>query len=128
MCIYVYKNNKNVQKYLQICHWVLVMFCILFHWPIRGSELYKYVSLLTINHLSYYTLFRYPSWSHFHNPPRHRSINLFLNGYQNFWIETEEYSFEEKLVQDLAVSTDIIGHIYQCPLQCVFYVSIINYI
>uniref|UniRef100_A0A803W762 Ryanodine receptor 3 n=1 Tax=Ficedula albicollis TaxID=59894 RepID=A0A803W762_FICAL len=38
-----------------------------------------------------------------YNLPRHRSINLFLNGYQNFWIETEEYSFEEKLVQDLAV-------------------------
>lgn len=42
-------------------------------------------------------------------PPllRHRSINLFLNGYQRLWIETEEYSFEEKLVQDLAVSTGL---------------------
>uniref|UniRef100_W5N4D0 Ryanodine receptor 3 n=1 Tax=Lepisosteus oculatus TaxID=7918 RepID=W5N4D0_LEPOC len=37
-----------------------------------------------------------------YNLPRHRSINLFLQGYQRFWIETEEYSFEEKLVQDLA--------------------------
>uniref|UniRef100_A0A7M4FM49 Ryanodine receptor 3 n=1 Tax=Crocodylus porosus TaxID=8502 RepID=A0A7M4FM49_CROPO len=37
-----------------------------------------------------------------YNLPRHRSINLFLHGYQNYWIETEEYSFEEKLVQDLA--------------------------
>ncbi|MEQ2262380.1 hypothetical protein XENORESO_009240, partial [Xenotaenia resolanae] len=33
---------------------------------------------------------------------RHRSINLFLLAYQSIWIETEEYSFEEKLVQDLA--------------------------
>uniref|UniRef100_A0A8C3VGZ6 Ryanodine receptor 3 n=1 Tax=Catharus ustulatus TaxID=91951 RepID=A0A8C3VGZ6_CATUS len=41
-----------------------------------------------------------------YNLPRHRSINLFLNGYQNFWIETEEYSFEEKLVQDLAVNEE----------------------
>ncbi|KAK6307192.1 hypothetical protein J4Q44_G00223400 [Coregonus suidteri] len=32
----------------------------------------------------------------------HRSINLFLLGYQRIWIETETYSFEEKLVQDLA--------------------------
>uniref|UniRef100_A0A8I3Q8P6 Ryanodine receptor 3 n=1 Tax=Canis lupus familiaris TaxID=9615 RepID=A0A8I3Q8P6_CANLF len=39
-----------------------------------------------------------------YNLPRHRSINLFLHGYQRFWIETEEYSFEEKLVQDLAKS------------------------
>ncbi|ETE72239.1 Ryanodine receptor 3, partial [Ophiophagus hannah] len=37
-----------------------------------------------------------------YNLPRHRSINLFLHGYQKYWIETEEYSFEEKLVQDLA--------------------------
>uniref|UniRef100_A0A670JW45 Ryanodine receptor 3 n=1 Tax=Podarcis muralis TaxID=64176 RepID=A0A670JW45_PODMU len=42
-----------------------------------------------------------------YNLPRHRSINLFLHGYQKYWIETEEYSFEEKLVQDLAVSTDM---------------------
>uniref|UniRef100_A0A673MWT3 Ryanodine receptor 3 n=1 Tax=Sinocyclocheilus rhinocerous TaxID=307959 RepID=A0A673MWT3_9TELE len=33
---------------------------------------------------------------------RHRSINLFLTGYQRLWIEAEMYSFEEKLVQDLA--------------------------
>ncbi|XP_076834093.1 ryanodine receptor 3 isoform X3 [Brachyhypopomus gauderio] len=37
-----------------------------------------------------------------YNLPRHRSINLFLMGYQRIWIETETYSFEEKLVQDLA--------------------------
>uniref|UniRef100_A0A8C3CQQ7 Ryanodine receptor 3 n=1 Tax=Cairina moschata TaxID=8855 RepID=A0A8C3CQQ7_CAIMO len=41
-----------------------------------------------------------------YNLPRHRSINLFLHGYQNYWIETEEYSFEEKLVQDLAVNEE----------------------
>uniref|UniRef100_A0A663MMJ5 Ryanodine receptor 3 n=1 Tax=Athene cunicularia TaxID=194338 RepID=A0A663MMJ5_ATHCN len=41
-----------------------------------------------------------------YNLPRHRSINLFLHGYQNYWIETEEYSFEEKLVQDLAVKEE----------------------
>ncbi|OPJ83098.1 ryanodine receptor 3 isoform C [Patagioenas fasciata monilis] len=42
-----------------------------------------------------------------YNLPRHRSINLFLHGYQNYWIETEEYSFEEKLVQDLATPPKI---------------------
>lgn len=46
--------------------------------------------------------------------PRHRSINLFLLAYQRIWIETEEYSFEEKLVQDLAVSTCVAPP--QCPL------------
>ncbi|XP_056620483.1 ryanodine receptor 3 [Triplophysa dalaica] len=43
-----------------------------------------------------------------YNLPRHRSINLFLNGYQRLWIETEEYSFEEKLVQDLAKTPMIV--------------------
>ncbi|XP_030626784.1 ryanodine receptor 3 [Chanos chanos] len=42
-----------------------------------------------------------------YNLPRHRSINLFLMGYQRLWIEAEEYSFEEKLVQDLAVSIGV---------------------
>ncbi|KFO32898.1 Ryanodine receptor 3 [Fukomys damarensis] len=42
-----------------------------------------------------------------YNLPRHRSINLFLHGYQRFWIETEAYSFEEKLVQDLAKSPKV---------------------
>lgn len=37
--------------------------------------------------------------------PRHRAINLFIPAYERLWIEAEEYSFEEKLVQDLAVST-----------------------
>uniref|UniRef100_A0A4W5R0V7 Ryanodine receptor 3 n=1 Tax=Hucho hucho TaxID=62062 RepID=A0A4W5R0V7_9TELE len=38
-----------------------------------------------------------------YNLPRHRSINLFVLGYVRLWIETEEYSFEERLVQDLAI-------------------------
>ncbi|XP_028972792.2 ryanodine receptor 3 isoform X1 [Esox lucius] len=37
-----------------------------------------------------------------YNLPRHRSINLFMLGYQRLWIEAEDYSFEERLVQDLA--------------------------
>uniref|UniRef100_A0A4W5NQE2 Ryanodine receptor 3 n=1 Tax=Hucho hucho TaxID=62062 RepID=A0A4W5NQE2_9TELE len=42
-----------------------------------------------------------------YNLPRHRSINLFLLGYQRIWIETETYSFEEKLVQDLATQLKV---------------------
>uniref|UniRef100_A0A3Q1KBE6 Uncharacterized protein n=1 Tax=Anabas testudineus TaxID=64144 RepID=A0A3Q1KBE6_ANATE len=38
-----------------------------------------------------------------YNLPRHRAINLFIPAYQRLWIEAEEYSFEEKLVQDLAI-------------------------
>uniref|UniRef100_A0A3Q3WQW7 Uncharacterized protein n=2 Tax=Mola mola TaxID=94237 RepID=A0A3Q3WQW7_MOLML len=37
-----------------------------------------------------------------YNLPRHRAINFFIPAYQRLWIEAVEYSFEEKLVQDLA--------------------------
>jgi hypothetical protein len=34
---------------------------------------------------------------------RHRAVNLFLQGYEKSWIETEEHYFEDKLIEDLAV-------------------------
>ncbi|XP_074531886.1 ryanodine receptor 2 [Halichoeres trimaculatus] len=37
-----------------------------------------------------------------YNLPRHRAVNLFLQGYNKSWISAEEHSFEEKLVEDLA--------------------------
>ncbi|CAN8203839.1 unnamed protein product [Coccothraustes coccothraustes] len=37
-----------------------------------------------------------------YNLPRHRAVNLFLQGYDKSWIETEEHYFEDKLVEDLA--------------------------
>ncbi|KAF6731692.1 Ryanodine receptor 3 [Oryzias melastigma] len=54
-----------------------------------------------------------------YNLPRHRSINLFLQAYQRIWIETEEYSFEEKLVQDLAVSICVLPHVSVIRELCV---------
>lgn len=35
---------------------------------------------------------------------RHRAVNLFLQGYEKSWIEAEEPYFEDKLIDDLAVS------------------------
>uniref|UniRef100_A0A3Q3G7S4 Ryanodine receptor 2b (cardiac) n=1 Tax=Labrus bergylta TaxID=56723 RepID=A0A3Q3G7S4_9LABR len=39
-----------------------------------------------------------------YNLPRHRAVNLFIQGYNKSWISAEDLSFEEKLVEDLAVS------------------------
>uniref|UniRef100_A0A671YWR5 Ryanodine receptor 2 n=1 Tax=Sparus aurata TaxID=8175 RepID=A0A671YWR5_SPAAU len=39
-----------------------------------------------------------------YNLPRHRAVNLFLQGYNKSWISAEDHSFEETLVEDLAVS------------------------
>lgn len=38
---------------------------------------------------------------------RHRAVNLFLQGYNKTWVSTEDHSFEEKLVEDLAVSAKV---------------------
>uniref|UniRef100_A0A8C9RP23 Ryanodine receptor 2 n=1 Tax=Scleropages formosus TaxID=113540 RepID=A0A8C9RP23_SCLFO len=37
-----------------------------------------------------------------YNLPRHRAVNLFLQGYLKSWIEAEEHYFEDKLIEDLA--------------------------
>ncbi|XP_070398109.1 ryanodine receptor 2 isoform X1 [Nothobranchius furzeri] len=37
-----------------------------------------------------------------YNLPRHRAVNLFLQGYSKSWISTENHNFEEVLVEDLA--------------------------
>ncbi|XP_078017038.1 ryanodine receptor 2 [Epinephelus lanceolatus] len=39
-----------------------------------------------------------------YNLPRHRAVNLFIQGYNKLWVSAEDNSFEEKLVEDLAVS------------------------
>ncbi|MEQ2180924.1 hypothetical protein GOODEAATRI_006242, partial [Goodea atripinnis] len=46
---------------------------------------------------------------------RHRAINFFIPAFERLWIEAEEYSFEEKLVQDLAVSTGLILPVRNMP-------------
>ncbi|KAL7383245.1 hypothetical protein ABVT39_007231, partial [Epinephelus coioides] len=37
-----------------------------------------------------------------YNLPRHRAVNLFIQGYNKLWVSAEDNSFEEKLVEDLA--------------------------
>nr|XP_046257248.1 ryanodine receptor 2 isoform X2 [Scatophagus argus] len=37
-----------------------------------------------------------------YNLPRHRAVNLFLQGYNKSWISAEDHIFEEQLVEDLA--------------------------
>uniref|UniRef100_A0A3B3RB91 Ryanodine receptor 2 n=1 Tax=Paramormyrops kingsleyae TaxID=1676925 RepID=A0A3B3RB91_9TELE len=41
-----------------------------------------------------------------YNLPRHRAVNLFLQGYAKSWIEAEEHYFEDKLIEDLAKPGD----------------------
>lgn len=38
------------------------------------------------------------------SPTRHRATNMFLDAYKRNWLETEGYSFEDKMIDDLSVS------------------------
>ncbi|XP_066532570.1 ryanodine receptor 3 [Hoplias malabaricus] len=69
--------------------------------PLRNKKLEKQKLLSKQRKRAVVACFR---MAPLYNLPRHRSINLFLTGYQKLWIIAEEYSFEEKLVQDLAKS------------------------
>ncbi|KAI1903502.1 hypothetical protein AGOR_G00027850 [Albula goreensis] len=37
-----------------------------------------------------------------YNIPRHRASNMFLDGYKRNWIQTEGYSFEDRMIDDLS--------------------------
>uniref|UniRef100_A0A9J8AYF0 Ryanodine receptor 1a (skeletal) n=1 Tax=Cyprinus carpio carpio TaxID=630221 RepID=A0A9J8AYF0_CYPCA len=37
-----------------------------------------------------------------YNLPRHRACNMFLDGYKRNWIQTEGYSFEDRMIDDLS--------------------------
>ncbi|CAL8363589.1 unnamed protein product [Merluccius merluccius] len=37
-----------------------------------------------------------------YNIPRHRGSNMFLDGYKRNWLQTEGYSFEDKMIDDLS--------------------------
>nr|XP_015196138.1 PREDICTED: ryanodine receptor 1 [Lepisosteus oculatus] len=41
-----------------------------------------------------------------YNLPRHRASNMFLEGFKRTWIETEGYSFEDRMIDDLSKSME----------------------
>uniref|UniRef100_A0A673K9V6 Ryanodine receptor 2-like n=1 Tax=Sinocyclocheilus rhinocerous TaxID=307959 RepID=A0A673K9V6_9TELE len=51
-----------------------------------------------------------------YNLPRHRAVNLFLQGYERVWLKAERDSPEDRLIEDLAVSVFLIGCVPQ--LSC----------
>uniref|UniRef100_A0A8C7LAT0 Ryanodine receptor 1 n=1 Tax=Oncorhynchus kisutch TaxID=8019 RepID=A0A8C7LAT0_ONCKI len=46
-----------------------------------------------------------------YNLPRHRASNMFLEGYKCNWIHTEGYSFEDRMIDDLSVSSACLTHL-----------------
>ncbi|KAM4640861.1 ryanodine receptor 1 [Discoglossus pictus] len=41
-----------------------------------------------------------------YNLPRHRACNMFLEGYKQAWIVSEEHDFEDRMIDDLAKSSE----------------------
>ena len=72
--------------------------------------------LLFLPPLSLSSSIPFSSFSSLSLLPRHRAVNLFLQGYAKFWISADDHSFEEKLVEDLAVSENLSAFFLQ-PLQ-----------
>lgn len=52
---------------------------------------------------------------------RHRVTNMFLDAYKRNWLETEGYSFEDKMIDDLSVSYTFIN--VSSLAYCLFFIQ-----
>ncbi|KAJ3590256.1 hypothetical protein NHX12_008210, partial [Muraenolepis orangiensis] len=52
-----------------------------------------------------------------YNIPRHRGSNMFLDGYKRNWLQTEGYSFEDKMIDDLSKRLNWMLITCICPMQ-----------
>uniref|UniRef100_A0A8C3ASD1 Ryanodine receptor 2 n=1 Tax=Cyclopterus lumpus TaxID=8103 RepID=A0A8C3ASD1_CYCLU len=91
---------KTVERVLEIAH-------VLFHLeqvehPQRSKKAVWHKLLSKQRKRAVVACFR---MAPLYNLPRHRAVNLFLQGYEKSWIEAEEHYFEDKLIEDLAVSS-----------------------
>ncbi|XP_063077897.1 ryanodine receptor 2 [Engraulis encrasicolus] len=89
--------EKTVERVLEIAH-------VLFHLdqvehPQRSKKAVWHKLLSKQRKRAVVACFR---MAPLYNLPRHRAVNLFLQGYLWSWIETEEHYFEDKLIEDLA--------------------------
>ena len=51
-----------------------------------------------------------PTWLFYHLPT-HRACNMFLESYKAAWILMEDYSFEDRMIDDLSVSWGLPGSV-----------------
>ncbi|XP_061561261.1 ryanodine receptor 2 isoform X2 [Phycodurus eques] len=91
--------EKNVERVLDIAH-------VLFHLdqvehPQHSKKAVWHKLLSKQRKRAVVACFR---MAPLYNLPRHRAVNLFLQGYEKSWIEAEEHFFEDKLIEDLAKS------------------------
>ncbi|XP_015234788.1 PREDICTED: ryanodine receptor 2 [Cyprinodon variegatus] len=92
-----YDPEKTVKRVLDIAH-------VLFHLdqvehPQRSKKAVWHKLLSKQRKRAVVACFR---MAPLYNLPRHRAVNLFLQGYEKSWIEAEEHYFEDKLIEDLA--------------------------
>ncbi|KAM8837244.1 ryanodine receptor 2 isoform 8-T9 [Spinachia spinachia] len=92
---------KTVERVLEIAH-------VLFHLdqvehPQRSKKAVWHKLLSKQRKRAVVACFR---MAPLYNLPRHRAVNLFLQGYEKSWIEAEEHYFEDKLIEDLAKPGD----------------------
>ncbi|XP_061912384.1 ryanodine receptor 2 isoform X3 [Entelurus aequoreus] len=101
-CNYTSDPEKTVERVLNIAH-------VLFHLdqvehPQRSKKAVWHKLLSKQRKRAVVACFR---MAPLYNLPRHRAVNLFLQGYEKSWIEAEEHFFEDKLIEDLAKSSEL---------------------
>ncbi|XP_054615531.1 ryanodine receptor 2 isoform X15 [Dunckerocampus dactyliophorus] len=100
-CDYTSDPERTVERVLNIAH-------VLFHLdqvehPQRSKKAVWHKLLSKQRKRAVVACFR---MAPLYNLPRHRAVNLFLQGYEKSWIEAEEHFFEDKLIEDLAKSSE----------------------
>ncbi|XP_061823091.1 ryanodine receptor 2 isoform X7 [Nerophis lumbriciformis] len=101
-CNYTSDPERTVERVLNIAH-------VLFHLdqvehPQRSKKAVWHKLLSKQRKRAVVACFR---MAPLYNLPRHRAVNLFLQGYEKSWIEAEEHFFEDKLIEDLAKSSEL---------------------
>uniref|UniRef100_A0A3Q3N6U1 Ryanodine receptor 2a (cardiac) n=1 Tax=Mastacembelus armatus TaxID=205130 RepID=A0A3Q3N6U1_9TELE len=92
--------EKTVERVLDIAHVLfhLDQVCLHVEHPQRSKKAVWHKLLSKQRKRAVVACFR---MAPLYNLPRHRAVNLFLQGYEKSWIETEEHYFEDKLIEDL---------------------------
>uniref|UniRef100_A0A3B4UZ35 Ryanodine receptor 2 n=1 Tax=Seriola dumerili TaxID=41447 RepID=A0A3B4UZ35_SERDU len=95
--------EKTVERVLDIAHVLFHLDQVCVEHPQRSKKAVWHKLLSKQRKRAVVACFR---MAPLYNLPRHRAVNLFLQGYEKSWIEAEEHYFEDKLIEDLAKPGD----------------------
>uniref|UniRef100_A0A674D9Z6 Ryanodine receptor 1 n=1 Tax=Salmo trutta TaxID=8032 RepID=A0A674D9Z6_SALTR len=96
------KVVKRVQEVSAVLYYIEVVSRVTEH-PFKSKKMVWHKLLSKQRRKAVVACFR---MTPLYNLPRHRASNMFLEGYKRNWIHTEGYSFEDRMIDDLSVSSE----------------------